>query len=171
MTGRIITTQIIVTLHHPAAATNPVTPVFPALRDRRAVLDLREFQARKDQWVLRVLPEETEQQVRLVRRVSRDRPAEMETPVPPARQANRGRPAEMEAPVRPVRQVHRDRQAGTETPARPVRRAHRDQQDLQGRMAPQGHRGSLEKPGRLALRAGPELMEPTEPTVMSAPRE
>ena len=138
MTGRIITTQIIVTLHHPAAATNPVTPVFPALRDRRAVLDLREFQARKDQWVLRVLPEETEQQVRLVRRVSRDRPAEMETPVPPAR---------------------------------PVRRAHRDQQDRQGRMAPQGHRGSLEKPGRLALRAGPELMEPTEPTVMSAPRE
>ena len=64
MTGRIITTQIIVTLHHPAAATNPVTPVFPALRDRRAVLDLREFQARKDQWVLRVLPEETEQQGR-----------------------------------------------------------------------------------------------------------
>ena len=117
------------------------------------------------------LPEETEQQVRLVRRVSRARPAEMETPVPPARQANRGRPAEMEAPVRPVRQVHRDRQAGTETPARPVRRAHRDQQDLQGRMAPQGHRGSLEKPGRLALRAGPELMEPTEPTGMSAPRE
>ena len=153
MTGRIITTQIIVTLHHPAAATNPVTPVFPALRDRRAVLDLREFQARKDQWVLRVLPEETEQQVRLVRRVSRDRPAEME------------------APVRPVRQAHRDRPAGTETPARPVRRAHRDQQDRQGRMAPQGHRGSLEKPGRLALRAGPELMEPTEPTVMSAPRE
>ena len=153
MTGRIITTQIIVTLHHPAAATNPVTPVFPALRDRRAVLGLREFQARKDQWVLRVLPEETEQQVRLVRRVSRDRPAEME------------------APVRPVRQVHRDRPAGTETPARSVRRAHRDQQDRQGRMAPQGHRGSLEKPGRLALRAGPELMEPTEPTVMSAPRE